>query len=234
MSMKPLKIIFELDGSGISYDQSEPTHLDALLAWALAPFYCKGEPPTRDEVPFEIPLPLGRWNIDGHWGWNASALFPEGPQFDAMFFWRKRFRQTRAELTRGSPNTASGIYRDYNMPLPLLLAPRMVCWALGDRGRVEQILRKQIKYLGKKRSQGHGSVVAVRCEWCEEDFSISRNSRAMRWLPVKKGSRIVRTRPPYWNCVGATECCEVGEFIHDQIGGLQPSCPAFENSSQTG
>ena len=211
MSLKPLKITFEMDGSGVYHDASEPLHLDALLAWALAPFHCKGDAPARDEAPMDIPLPLGRWEMGRTWGWHASALFPDDPQYDALHFWRKRFRQSRAELTSGTPNLQNATYREYNMPLPLLLVPRMVCWAFGDRGRVEQVLRKQVRYLGKKRAHGHGAVVAVRAEWCDEDFSLMRDGRAMRFLPVEGAARKVRPRPPYWNTHGAVSCCEIGD-----------------------
>ena len=63
MSVNNLKITFNLDGTGVYYDPYDPVHLDALLAWALAPFHCKGEPPTRDSEPFDIPLPLDKWKI---------------------------------------------------------------------------------------------------------------------------------------------------------------------------
>lgn len=209
--LKPIKIIFNLDGTGVSFDPSEPILLDALLAWALAPFHCTGEPPARDEQPADIPLPLGKWRGHGAWGWTASAIFPDGPQFDGLTFWRKRFRTNRAELTAGTINTQNTGTRDYNMPLPLLLCTRMVAWALGDRKRVEHILRKQVKYLGKKRSHGHGLVNDVSVEWCEDDFSLTRDGRAMRWLPQPGAARIVRPRPPYWNIIDAIPSCEIGD-----------------------
>ena len=211
MSLKPIKITFELDGTGVSFDPTEPILLDALLAWALAPFHCKGEPPTRDEPPMDIPLPLGRWHAHGAWGWTASAIFPEGQLGEALSFWRKRFRVNRAELTRGTVNTQNAAYRDYNMPLPLLLCTRMVAYALGDRKRVAHILRKQVRYLGEKRAYGRGRVNNISVEWCEDDFSMTREGRAMRWLPQPGASRIVRPRPPYWNIVDAVPCCEIGD-----------------------
>lgn len=209
MSLKPLQITFHLDGSGIYYDPREPIHLDGLLAWALAPMHCAGDPPARDEVPAEIPLPLGRWEFHGAWGWCASALFPDGPQAESLHFWRKRFCQSRAELTTGTPNLQRDTYREYNMPLPLLLVPRMIAWALGDRKRVAQILRKNVRCLGKKRAYGHGQVTEIVVEWTDVDYSLSRDGGATRWLPCQGGLRIVRPRAPYWNRVGAIRCCEI-------------------------
>jgi len=213
MAIKPLKVTFTTDGSGVYYDPNEPLMLDGLLGWCLAPLHCDSTfPPSRDETPVDIPLPLGRWHLDGQWGWCASALFPEG---DAEFVtWvRKRFRVNRAELVQGNPNLSGSVYHDRNLPFAMNLATRWVGWALGDRKRVEQLLRKNIRYLGKKRAAGHGRVVDVKVEWCEQDLSVLRDGRAQRYLPKKDGLRVVRPRPPYWNIVGAIPCCEIGEEI---------------------
>jgi hypothetical protein len=215
MSLKPLKITFDLDGTGVYYDRNEPLHLDALLAWALAPFHCKrGEVPTRDSEPTDIPLPLGKWHMNGVWGWHASALFPEGETAESLQYWRKRFRQHRVGITHGSPNLQNGVYREYNQPMPLLLCHRMIAYALGDRRRIHQILKKQVKFLGKKRAYGKGNVIGVNVEWIEKDLSLfNAENRTMRWLPtrLKEGARLVRPRPPYWNIVGRVKCCEVGD-----------------------
>jgi hypothetical protein len=209
--IRPLKITFDLDGTGLYYDPNEPIMIDGLLQYALAPYHVTGDPPTRDEEPVDVPLPLGRWEIDGVWGWCASALFPQGEQFESMQFWRKKFRQNRVELIPGTVNIQSGTYRDYNMPLPLLLVNQMVGWALGDRKRVEQALRRHVKYLGKKRAYGKGGVTSVSVEVCDIDYSLTQDGFATRFLPRAGAPRIVRTRPPYWNRWNAISCCEIGE-----------------------
>lgn len=213
MSLQPLKITFQMDGTGLYYDPYEPIHLDALLCWALMPFHRKkgDEAPTRSSECLDVPLPLGKWHIGDQWGWHASALFPEGVTAEGLQFWRKKFRQNRIELSVGSPNLQNGIYREYNNPLPLLLTTKMVAYALGDRGRVHQILRKHIKYLGKKAAYGKGRVISVDVEVIEQDFSLIIAGKAVRFLPDPDGIRKVRCRPPYWNNYGATNCCEIGD-----------------------
>lgn len=52
--------------------------------------------------------------------------------------------------------------------------------------------------------------MAVRVEWCDKDWSLVRDGKAQRWLPDPSGSRVARTRPPYWNRIGAVPCCEIG------------------------
>lgn len=214
MALRPIRIEFILDGSGVYYDPAEPPHLDALLCWALAPMHTgTNEPPGRNEEPMEIPLPLGKWHMGGAWGWCASALFPEDGTPETIRYWRKKFQVDRVELCKGQPNTRIGPTREYNAPLPLLLAGKLTAWALGDRGRVHQLLRKNIRYIGKKRSQGLGRVSEIRVDWCDEDYSLVRDGLSMRWLPNPDGWREVRPRPPYWNNFERVRCGEVGEAI---------------------
>lgn len=215
MSLNPLKITFHLDGTGLYYDPYEPIHLDALLAWALMPFHRqKGDnPPTRESQPIDVPLPLGKWQIGNHCGWHASALFPEGDTAESLQFWRKKFRQNRIELTKGSSNLQNGVYREYNTPLPLCLTRSMVAYALGDRGRVHQILRKHVRYLGKKNAYGKGRVINIDVEIIDTDYSLTKDGKAMRFLPDDNGIRRVRMRPPYWNGFEKTESCEIGDFF---------------------
>lgn len=204
------KITFNLDGCGIYYDINEPLHLDALLAFALAPFQTQQTDIGRDDQPDDIQLPLMRSSVRGHSIWHASALFPVQQGGETLRFWRKKFRQNCIELTSGSPNLQSGIYREYNMPVPLLLAPQMIAYGSGDRGETQHILRRHIKSLGKKRAYGYGKVTSIACEEIHEDLSLIADGIAMRWLPSPDGIRQVRPAPPYWNNIGKVSSCEVG------------------------
>lgn len=211
--MTPLKITFHLDGTGVYYDPFEPIMLDALLAWCAARHHVHGEPPARDEQPFDIPLPLARWHRGDVWGWRASALFPEGDSAESLVFWRKRLRQDRVHLTEGSPNLTNGVYRDWNMPLPLLLCRTMVAYAFGDRRQVRHELVRNVRWLGKKRAHGRGRVVSIEVDRINDDYSILRDGQLMRWMPSEEGSRLVRPRPPYWNICGRVRCAEIGDVM---------------------
>lgn len=213
LMFRPLKITFQLDGTGVYYDPWEPLMLDGILAAAASRHHVHGEPPARDEEPFDIPLPLKRWNIGNTWGWHASALFPDGPTAESLVYWRKRFRQTRVELATGAPNLTNGTYRDWNMPLPLLLTNRMIAFAYGDRRNVKRELGRNVKHLGKKRAHGRGAVVGIEVETVADDYSLTREGVAMRWLPCANGCRLVRPRPPYWNIVGRVTCREIGSRL---------------------
>jgi CRISPR type IV-associated protein Csf3 len=87
----------------------------------------------------------------------------------------------------------------------------MIAYAVGDRGRVNQILRKHIKFLGKKRAYGKGRIVGVETEIVDYDYSMFKDNFAMRFLPKEDGSRQCRVRPPYWNIWDRVNCCEIGD-----------------------
>lgn len=200
------KITFNLDGAGIVWRPDEPIHLDALIAWALAPMHCKKADLTREDEPEDIPLPLMKKQINGSWVWQASALFPEGETIESMSYIRKRFRESRVDLTTGSPNLTQGKYRGYNIPMPILCCTKMSAYASGNRKSVKKLLR-QIKYLGQKR---RSRIISIETEETEENYSLEMHGKVMRWLPDEAGTRLVRPRPPYWNNVGRVSCLEVG------------------------
>lgn len=210
---KPMRVIFTLDGSGVYYDPAEPPTLDGLLSVACARHHVHGEAPARDETPDDIPLPLQRWNVAGEWGWCASALFPQGATGETLTHWRKRFRQDRIQITEGSPNLTNGIYRDWNMPLPLLLTRALVAYAVGDRRMVRRELIRSIRWIGKKRAHGHGRVVGIEVETIEKDYSIANDGYYTRYMPDVRGVRLVRPRPPYWSNVGRVICAEIGAAV---------------------
>lgn len=210
---KPLKITFHLDGTGVYYDPYKPLTLDGILAAACSRYHVHGEPPARDEEPFDIPIPLAKWHYGGTWGWHASALMPDGEMAESLVYWRKRFRQDRIELTEGSPNLTNGIYRDWNMPVSLLLCRRMIAFAVGERRTVRRELIRNVKWLGKKRSMGFGCINSIDVERCDTDYSIERDGQLMRWMPKEDGARLVRPRPPYWNNCGRVLCGEIGTTV---------------------
>lgn len=231
MALKPLKITFQMDGRGVMMNTYEPITLDGILSRELLPFHKPKSEWTEEEKendkdndqskgvvfdkglkPFEVPLPLGKWHMNGEWGWHASALFPDDDADNSTLFWRKRFRANRIESANGNPNTQNSTYRDYNTGCELILTNTLTCHALGDRGRVAQILRR-VKNIGKKHSVGVGLVIGVEVEVIEEDFSLFKDGKAMRYLPTDEGFSFRRMRPPYFSSYGAVTSGEIGDDI---------------------
>lgn len=203
------KVTFHLDGTGLYFDANEPIHLDALLAWVLAPKQNKRHL-ERSEEPSDISLPLKRYDVpeSNSWVWHASALIPDDMDHQTILFWRKRFRQSKAELTIGSPNLTNATYRDWQSPLPLLLTHKLTAYASGSRCDCKKLL-KEVKYLGRKRAHGYGKIIGIDFDEMEEDRSVYWEGKNMRWVPNKDGTRLVRPRPPYWHPFGAVQCLDV-------------------------
>jgi hypothetical protein len=90
----------------------------------------------------------------------------------------------------------------------------MEAYAHGNRKRVKQILRRGVKYIGRKSAIGKGGVLGIDVEWIDEDFSLTRDGKTVRLLPSTEGTRFVRPRPPYWNNCGRVMCLEVGTEVN--------------------
>jgi len=81
----------------------------------------------------------------------------------------------------------------------------------GNCKEVKRVLKKYCKFLGKKRAQGKGGIVSIETEHIDDDWSLVKDGKAMRWLPNDTGFRDVRVKPPYWNLVDRVRCCEVSD-----------------------
>lgn len=219
--IQPLKVTFEIDSAGLIYDPYSPPMLDGLIDWALSPMVRnKGETaPGRGDQVSEIRLPLGTWHAGDLWGWCASALIPaEGETLqESIQHFRKKFRTNRVSLTNGVPNLQSGATREYNLPFTVQLVDRLVAYCMGDKHTIDSLLRRNVRYLGQKKHRGRGRVEGITVEVCENDYSLTCDGKAMRWLPTAEGLREVRLRPPYWNNNERVACCEVGDEYHGAI-----------------
>lgn len=209
----PLKITFELDAAGLIYDPYCPLMLDGLIDWCLRPMVTNRSQtaPLRTESPQEIALPFEKWHIGGQWGWKASALLIDDAEAqETQRYIRKKFRVDRLHLINGKPNLQAGAQREYNMPYNVMLVNKLIAYCVADRHDIDSLLRRNVKYLGKKRNIGMGRVESITVERIEQDYSISKDGLATRWLPDPNGLRQVRLRPPYFNAVDRVACCEIG------------------------
>ena len=117
-------------------------------------------------------------------------------------------------MTKGSPNLMRGLYREWNMPVPLTLAHKIIAYAKGDKLLVEQLLRAKCKSIGKKR---YGRVTDITCQIIGQNYSLIKEGAAMRYLPSEHGSKFVRPMPPYWNIHGRIQCYDVGDLVTEHI-----------------
>jgi len=208
MKYESLQIAFNLDGRGFYWDAYNPIHLDGLIGYAVGCEQGLKEIEADDE-PDEYELPLKKWNINGVWGWHASALItPEiNDDLISIQFYRKKFRENKINSTSGTIDLKGGVYREYNVPLPLLYCDKLNSYAFGNKDEIYRLLKTYIKAIGKKRKS---RVLDIEINSMAEDFSCIMGNKIMRHLPKNNGTRFIRPRPPYWNNYGRVNCCDVG------------------------
>lgn len=211
-SFEHLEITFHLENV-VYYDPLEPPMFDGILSWLLLPFKkIKDGPVERGDHVEEISLPLAVETFRGVRMWKASALFPDTINIEDLRYWRKRGRVQYMDMLSKSICTTNGPHRDYNTPMPVISANKLVCWCTGNKDSLKKEL-KRLKYIGKKRSQGIGRVSFADVRPVDYDYSWAKDGYATRWLPDDCGNRLVRARPPYWNNTNRIACCEIGDAV---------------------
>ena len=210
--MRPLRVVAELDGSGVVVSLRQPPHLDGLLAYAHAARSGLLRDLWTDEQPDEIELPLDRRQVDGIPFWAASVL-EIAESCSGIQMARRRFDKMRAQdLVDGTVRFDCGIAKETNRPWQTVIATEAVAWCIGDRSEVADLLQS-IRWVGAERGRGRGRVVRWRVEPTDEAFAVSRGGLAMRYIPHSRGTRFVRPRPPYWHPHGAVRCIGYGDAV---------------------
>lgn len=162
----------------------------------------KGEPLKGGRLPMTI-VHAKDWYYRCSWAvWGAHI--------DGQDHWSKRFDQSYAGLVhfggrRGKVDTSAGAYRAYHMPVYYRSALWVEWYCVGQRGELEPLIHS-ITHLGKKVSQGWGRVMRWEIQTIREDWSIMREGRLTRGVPIyhlpegcerKMGNYGIR--PPYWD-----------------------------------
>jgi len=148
--------------------------------------------------PIIIPddLPIAKRGAGDDW-YYACSFACYTPLKETRRYWHKRFDAQLAEEyvdfgnRRGKVNVRSAQYKNYRIPLNILLIPEITWYLVGDKAEVERMVN-QITHIGKKASQGLGLVREWTVESIEEDLSW------LRPIPDENGDDFISIRPPYW------------------------------------
>lgn len=188
-----------LDGRIATYDGYLP--LDSMLAYAKIrsehPEWMEAGICPEDISNRFIQLPLAKVNAGTkYWYWACSfACFK--PLKESSRYWHKRFDQELAEeyvnfgKRRGTVNVKSARYKNYRMPLTIILTPKIDWYCVGDAREIAKLL-PLITHIGKKPAQGLGAVKKWEIAAIEEDLSW------LRPIPDENGDDEIGIRPPYW------------------------------------
>lgn len=210
--MRPLRIVARLE-CGVIDDLA--LGLDGILfAAAMRERYGPElvQMPGQYSVP-EIDrrvLPLAIRHAD-HFLWYYAASAAQWPveTAEGASHWVKQFDSRLIELLDATRlprrlNRESGRYRGYRMPTFYRHALEVKWYVVGDAYSIRRLLAP-ITHIGKKRTQGWGSVSQWTVEEWPEDWSVCRDGVLMRPVPGKTGI-YCGFRPSYWLRSNQTIC----------------------------
>lgn len=199
MKLEPIKVTAKMmTGQVATTDGYLP--LDGILAYVWVkenhPELLEGDAGKAAPIVVDHKLPIEKRGQGDDWYWACSfACYM--PLKETRRYWHKRFDAQHAEEyvdfgnRRGKVNVRSAQYKNYRIPLNILLIPEITWYLVGDKAEVERMVN-QITYIGKKASQGLGLVREWTVESIEEDLSW------LRPIPDENGDDFISIRPPYW------------------------------------
>ena len=215
LDLKPLRVELEMDGPVMGYD---PLHLDGLLAWCVveAATQGRGLPPSAE--PYDLPLPLACLWRDPDSGlplWASTDFEPVGGARRVVGYWHKRVpRSELVHLPPGRPwniRPGRGEYRELRIPLPGWLCRRWRADCLGDPLAIASLLRLLPATVGKKRSQGYGSLRSITIHEISQFSLFDEGGEPRRPVPLRALVEVaaglpvrlepygrVGWTPPYW------------------------------------
>lgn len=154
-------------------------------------------------------LPLGIVH-PGRRNWYYQCSWAQwSHEVEGRDHWNKRFDSQFAHLVdfgnrRGKVIIEQGQYKSYHMPIFYRAALWIEWYCVGDAQRIGHLL-STVTHLGKKACQGWGRVYRWEIEGIDEDWSVWKDSRLMRGIPIddavghgKVNLAHYGIRPSYW------------------------------------
>jgi len=151
-------------------------------------------------------LPIQKRNMnEPQWYYAASfAVWPESSK-DGKHEFAKRFDTHEAVnyadfgKNRGKVDTQRGAFKNYFVKEYTICAPHVDWYLRADKEQIERLL-PFCTHIGKKSSQGCGSVLRWEVEETAKDWYINDDKgNLMRAVPSEKGIAIYGIRPSYWH-----------------------------------
>lgn len=211
MATEPLKITAKIyDGRLNSSDGL--IFLDSILyhAWFIIhdPEVLEGTKKSNNQRYIGLPLkqlPNNRW---------AASLGQYKQYEETVEYWVKRpdFGKSFADSYLiddiNKVNVKSGHLKAYRTPQVIRIVSDITFYSVGNPEKINAMLSK-MKYIGKKTAAGWGAVAEWVVEPCEADYSLIKDGKLMRPVPVDEAEglefdrdqttkRMCAIRPPYW------------------------------------
>jgi CRISPR type IV-associated protein Csf3 len=204
--MRPLQITAMLQSPVIS-DESLP--IDGILraammrdAYGEQTYTVAGD---GREHGSGVSLPIARCEEQGP-QWYYAASWAQWPQAVAYGkdHWNKRIDMPLSGMIdftgkRGRIEVSSGRYKSFHMPVFYRHA-QIVWWYVLGHAPALRLILPHCTHLGKKVSQGWGSVLSWSVDEIEADLSVrQRSGEPNRAIPSPAGTVLIGFRPSYWN-----------------------------------
>lgn len=145
--------------------------------------------------------------------YHASASEFENPDLIATSTLYKQFGGSNAESCLNSKikkiDITRGKFKLYQLSIPINYSKSVTFYANADPKQM-QLLCSNITHLGKKRAVGYGSIISYSIEKTDQDFSLIKNTKIMRTIPLEycnefkikpnqENVAIMAYKPPYWD-----------------------------------
>lgn len=228
-------------------------HLDGLLSSVMVAQALQGGQLPKDNTLYTIPLPLEvLWRDEaGTPLFHASSLLPDPRHEKSVFTWTKknaelasRFTERKRDGSLWQPDSGSGQFKEYRMPLPLTASAHFTGYAYGDREEIARLLAL-LHTTGKKGAWGFGRIARVEVEPCGKPgrYVFVQGGRLLRPVPVAalaalglvaEGTpTLIGYSPPYWLPARQAQCYPEGTAVREAANTAKPvvmprwSVPSF-------
>lgn len=113
---------------------------------------------------------------------------------------------------RGRVVNVQGKYKNEFYSIERFLVDSITYYVRGDKETIERLLKK-LRFIGKKSSLGWGEVKYISIEETNKDYSIFKDNKLMRNIPLKNSFNfdsskvsLARLTHPYWKKEDLKEC----------------------------
>jgi len=181
-------------------------HFDGLILHLLYrdllsdDYYCL---PSKNPIDFSqyVRAPLKRTEDIYH---ASVSFFDTDRKFATTIY--KRFCTEYLEFLNTKKQRivrGSGFYRDYMMRMIYIPAKTVYFFVNGNKTEISRLL-KSVICLGKKTAYGYGRVKSIRVEDADRDYSMIKDGKAMRPIPMRmlrdaEVKAMLAYKPPYWD-----------------------------------
>lgn len=153
-----------------------------------------------NDIDVEIPFKKHFFE-DGNWCYKCSFAEWNGIAKEEKSYFAKRFNAYRSDMIEFGKNKAQveiakGKYKNMFIEVYQRHAISVSWYCVGNKEKLEKLL-PFCTNLGKKASQGNGSVLRFEIKEIENDYSIYKDLKLMRSIPNQNGI-VYGLRPPYW------------------------------------